>query len=254
LDLDLLRRISRSIGETAIEAGVEIITGDTKVVEKGGVKGMIVTTSGIGHRSPLLDPCLDRARSLRKDVPWTETRWLRDDLVRPGDSILITGTTGDHGIALLSFREGYGFETDVSSDGAPLNGLMERAMRIGGVVSAKDLTRGGLANALNEWASKSGSQIMVDESSIPVVDPVRSACDLLGIDPYEIGNEGKAILAVASGAEEEVLSAIRSDRYGKDAAIIGRAEKGPARVILRTVVGGKRIMDPPYGDPIPRIC
>jgi len=256
LDIELLRRISRSIGEASAEAGVEIVTGDTKVVEKGGVRGMIVTSAGIGRRSPRLQGNLEKAKGLRTDAgaPWTETRWIRDDLVRIGDRIILTGSVGDHGVAILSFREGYGFSTDIVSDVAPLNGLMDKAMCVGGLVAAKDLTRGGLANGLNEWSQKSRCQILVDEKSIPVREPVRSATDLLGLDPYEIGNEGKAIIAVAPGIEEEVLEAIRKDRYGKDAVLIGTAIPGPPRVVLKTVVGGKRIMDPPHGDPIPRIC
>jgi hydrogenase expression/formation protein HypE len=254
LDIELLRRISRSIGEASAEAGVEVVTGDTKVVEKDGIRGMIVTSSGIGKRSPKLDRNLLKAKELRAGAPWTETRWLRDDLVRPNDRLILTGSVGDHGVAILSFREGYGFSTDIRSDVAPLNGLMDRAMGVGGLVAAKDLTRGGLANGLNEWSQKSRCQILVDESAIPVREPVRSATDLLGLDPYEIGNEGKAIIAVAPGIEEEVLEAIRKDRYGKDAVLIGTAIPGPPRVVLKTVVGGKRIMDPPHGDPIPRIC
>lgn len=252
-DTELLGRISRSIGESARKASTAVITGDTKVVEKGGVKGLVTSTAGIGFRHEDLSNCLDMARKneAHSDL---DSNWLRDDLIRPGDHIILTGSVGDHGISILSFREGYGYETDLISDVAPLNGLMDSAIRCGGIVSAKDLTRGGLANALNEWTSKSGSGIIVQEESIPVKDPVSSACDMLGFDPLEIGNEGKAILSVADGMEEEVLRAIRSDPFGKDAVLIGRVTEGKNRVILETSVGGRRIMDPPYGDPVPRIC
>lgn len=253
LDLSLLERISRSIGKSAEEAGTSIITGDTKVVEKGGVKGLVTSTAGIGWRHPGLLNCLDTVRSHNDHRNFYST-WLRDDLIRPGDHLILTGSVGDHGISILSFREGYGYETDLESDVAPLNGLMDRVIRTGGIMSAKDLTRGGLANGLNEWVSKSGSGIIVHEEAIPVKGPVTSACDMLGFDPFEIGNEGKAIISVVDGMEEEVLKAVRSDPFGKDAMIIGRVVEGKKRVILETSVGGRRIMDPPYGDPVPRIC
>ncbi|MDG6224310.1 MAG: AIR synthase-related protein [Candidatus Thermoplasmatota archaeon] len=256
MDIELLRRISASVGSASKEAGVRVVTGDTKVVERGGVRGMIITTSGIGRRSPNLDPCLERSRTLREGsgMEWKVSRWLRDDLLARGDSLIVTGNIGTHGVALLSFREGYGFHTDLSSDAAPLNSLMERAMVAGGIVAAKDLTRGGLANGLNEWAMKSGCQLEVDEASIPILEAVRSATDMLGLDPLEIGNEGVALIAAAPGAEEDVLEAISKDMYGAEARMIGKAVDGPHRAVLRTVVGGKRIIDPPHGDPVPRIC
>ncbi len=254
LDRELLERLSRSIGAASLRSGVQVITGDTKVVERGGVKGLVVTTAGVGRRHELLDGCIGKAMELReKGLRWDQ-RWLRDDAVRPGDHIILSGSVGDHGITVLSFREGYGYETEVCSDMAPLNLLMEGAMRVGGVVGAKDLTRGGLANALNEWAHKSGHGILVRDVDIPVKEPVRSACDMLGLDPYEIGNEGKLILAVVDGMEEEVLKAVRGTPEGKDAMIIGRSVADRKEVVLETEVGGMRIMDPPYGDPVPRIC
>lgn len=256
LDRGLLERIAESIGKASDLAGVGVITGDTKVVERGGVKGMIVSTSGIGKRHELLDRCLGKANDLRSKAgsDGVVSRWLRDDAPRPGDSIILTGSVGDHGISLLSFREGYGFETDLKSDLAPLNGIVGSAIEVGGVVAAKDLTRGGLANGLNEWSRKSGSRIEVVEEMIPVKESVRSACDMLGLDPFEIGNEGKAIICTAPGIEEEVLKALRSNKIGRDSCVIGRVVEGKGDVILETEVGGRRIMDPPYGDPVPRIC
>ena len=256
LNIDALDRIISSIGATCEEAGVEVVTGDTKVVENGGVRGMVISTSGIGRKHPLLPSCLSRASDLRaeKGGPQVDAAWLRDDLPRPGDIVILSGSVGDHGISLLSFREGYGFETEVRSDIAPLNHMMEEVMKVGGAVAAKDLTRGGLANGVNEWASKSGFGLVVREEEIPVKEPVRSACDMLGLDPFEIGNEGKLIICVAPGAEEEVLKGVRMNGYGRDAVVIGEVVSTHAGVILETEVGGKRIMDPPHGDPIPRIC
>ena len=256
LNIDLLDRIMSSIGRTCEEADVEIITGDTKVVESGGVKGLIISTAGVGKRHDLLPSCLSRASELRVEHGGekVEASWLRDDLPRPGDSIILSGSVGDHGVSLLSFREGYGFETEVRSDIAPLNHMMEAIIKVGGAVSAKDLTRGGLANGVNEWASKSGFGLILRDLDIPVKEPVRSACDMLGLDPFEIGNEGKILICVAPGAEEEVLRSIRMLEYGRDANIIGKVVSTHKGVILETGVGGKRIMDPPHGDPVPRIC
>ncbi len=253
LSMDLLERISASIGRTSETAGVRVITGDTKVVEQGGVKGLITSTAGIGWRHPDLSTCIALSDPVGNNRPKGQS-WLRDDAVRPGDSIILTGSVGDHGISLLSFREGYGFDTDLVSDVAPLVQLLGTSIKKGGLSSAKDLTRGGLSNGLNEWARKSNCSILVDETEIPLKGPVISACDMLGMDPFEIGNEGKAIIAVAEGMVDEVLKVVRSDPLGKDAMIIGRAMEGKPRVILETSIGGKRIMDPPYGDPVPRIC
>ena len=253
LSMDLIERISASIGRTSEAAGVRVITGDTKVVEQGGVKGLITSTAGIGWRHPDLSNCISLSDPVRNNRPEDQS-WLRDDAVRPGDSIILTGSVGDHGISLLSFREGYGFDTDLVSDVAPLVQLLGSAIKKGGLSSAKDLTRGGLSNGLNEWARKSKCSILVDEAEIPLKGSVISACDMLGMDPFEIGNEGKAIIAVAEGMVDEVLKVVRSEPLGKDVAIIGRAMEGKPRVILETTIGGKRIMDPPYGDPVPRIC
>jgi hydrogenase expression/formation protein HypE len=249
----LLERISGSIGRSSEEARVTVITGDTKVVERGGVRGMVLTTAGVGKRHPFLADCIGMAGGDRLGRP-DDQSWLRDDSIRPSDHIILTGSVGDHGIALLSFREGYGFDTDLSSDIAPLSSLMDRAINTGGIIAAKDLTRGGLANGLNEWCWKSGFGLEILEENIPVKKQVESACDMLGLDPFEIGNEGKAIIGVADGMEEEVLRAVRSHPLGRDAALIGRVVEGRQRVIMQTVIGGRRIMDAPYGDPVPRIC
>jgi hydrogenase expression/formation protein HypE len=161
---------------------------------------------------------------------------------------------GQHGVALLSFREGYGFETTIQSDIAPVNRLMEKLLVEGGLVSAKDPTRGGLANTLNEFSEKSKVGIILHEDMIPVPDGVRSACDLLGIDPLEIGNEGKILLGVVKEKADDVLSALRKHPLGRHAAIIGEASSTVHGVVMKTTVGGRRIVHKPLGDPVPRIC
>lgn len=250
LDIDIVDRVMSSLGKTAESCGVPIATGDTKVMESGALDQMIISTSAIGVRSEYLDPNLETASSYRK----VEHRWCTDSNLKPGDAIIASGYMGDHGVSLLSFREGYGFESEVQSDVAPLNKMIEQGLRVGGIVSMKDPTRGGLANTLNEWCSKSHIGMEIDQQSIPLRPGVVNACDLLGIDPLSIGNEGKAIIGCVPEMAEEVLKAIRCTPEGKDAAIIGRVTDGPERVILRTEIGGRRILEAPSGDPVPRIC
>jgi hydrogenase expression/formation protein HypE len=210
---------------------------------------MIINTSGIGRRSPLLDGNLSEARRYRD----LSSDYLLDSNVRPGDKIILSGPIADHGIAIISYREGYGFESDVESDCAPLNELSEAALGVGGVVDMKDPTRGGLANCLNEISQKSRVSIVVREERIPINPPTKAACDMLGLDPLEIGNEGKMVLCVVKERAEEVLEAIKEAEDGRNATIIGEAKEGD-KVIMETRAGGKRIIDKPYGDPIPRIC
>ncbi|NLT38724.1 MAG: hydrogenase expression/formation protein HypE [Methanomassiliicoccus sp.] len=250
LEIDDLERVMKSVGKCSEQANVPVVTGDTKVVESGALDGMIVTTSAIGKRSRFLDNNLKVARDHR---PVT-SNWLTDDNIQEGDVIIVTGTLGDHGISLLSFREGYGFETDVKSDVAPLNHLIEEVLKVGGAVSMKDPTRGGFANAINEWSSKSGIGIEIEEADVPISEPVQNACELLGLDPMSIGNEGKAIIGCVPSMAEEVLEAIRSHPLGRNAAIVGKATRKYQRVVLHTEVGGHRILEPPVGDPVPRIC
>ncbi len=245
-DLD---RVMTSVSATAEKGEVQIITGDTKVVERGGVKNMIINTSGIGRRSPLLDGNFDVVKKFRG----FKSDYLLDSNVKPGDQIILSGPIADHGIAIISYREGYGFESDVESDCAPLNGIVNSALRVGGIVDMKDPTRGGIANCLNEISRRSKVSLIINEDRVPLNNPTKAACDMLGLDPLEIGNEGKMILCVVKEKAEEVLSAIRKTENGKKASIIGMAEKGN-KVIMETKTGGKRIIDKPYGDPIPRIC
>jgi hydrogenase expression/formation protein HypE len=248
--LDDLVRLTASADATAREAGVPIVAGDTKVVERGAVDGIYVCTTGIGlphhtlsHNNREVEALSGRTQS-----------WLLDSQVVPGAAIVLSGHVGDHGLAVLAQREGYGFDTEVESDVGPVNHLVEAAMNVGGVLAAKDPTRGGIANALNEWASKSGTGILVREDDIPVRRGVLHGCELLGIDPYEIGNEGKMLMAVLPERAQAVVEAIRGLPKGGDAAVIGNATEELDGVVLETSVGGRRVMEPPVSDPIPRIC
>jgi hydrogenase expression/formation protein HypE len=250
LEMEILKQVMESIGQTCQECGVPVIAGDTKVVEKGAIDKLMVTTSGIGRMHQNLQI------NNEKLVAMTGRRqkWLQDCNLQDGDDIIITGTIGDHGIALMSFREGYNFQTTLQSDNAPLNGLMNEILAIGGIVAAKDPTRGGVANTLNEWASKSGIGIIVQEDELPINPQVRAASDLLGIDPLEVGNEGKFIIGTAPEFTEDILATLRHHEYGKGACIIGKASADVKRVVMETSVGGRRIVEAPAGDPVPRIC
>jgi hydrogenase expression/formation protein HypE len=247
---DIFESIVRSMARTADKAHVPIITGDTKVVEKGAIQQFMINTSGIGKRSKALETNIKEVKRHRK----FSKRWLLDSNLSEGDLLLLSGNIGDHGIALLSFREGYGFETTIKSDIAPLNNLMERLLAEGGIVSAKDPTRGGLANTVNEFSEKSNVGILLNEDAIPIHEGVRSACNILGIDPLEIGNEGKVVLGVIKEKADDVLAVLKKHPLGKRAAIIGEVTDRVSGVVMQTSVGGKRLVRKPLGDPIPRIC
>jgi hydrogenase expression/formation protein HypE len=245
-----LARIVDSIKKTADEAGVHIVTGDTKVMEKGALDKIVITTSGIGFRSNELDynfKVLSKTRTIK-------TPWLVPKNLRPGDKIIVSGTIGDHAIAILASREGIGFEANVESDVKPLNKMMKIILEIGGIADAKDPTRGGLADLLCDWNEKSGLGIYIREEDIPVKEEVRSASEFLGMDILELGNEGKAVIAVSPEMANDVLNALRSTPWGKEANIIGEVRNDIDGVILETVVGGKRLVNRPLGDPVPRIC
>ena len=228
-----LERVVKSMDTAARECNLAIVTGDTKVVERGSLDKLVVTTTCVGIAE----------------------RVVTDSGIEPGDAIIITGTIGDHGTALLAYREGFEFETALESDLAYLWPAVERALSVGGVKAMKYPTRGGVASALNEWASKAEVGIVIREEQLPIREEVRSACELLGIDPLSVGNEGKALIAVERERAEEVLSAIRSTEVGRNAAIIGEAvAEHPRRVVVETEIGGKRILDWPLADPVPRIC
>ncbi|NYB52157.1 MAG: hydrogenase expression/formation protein HypE [Methanobacteriaceae archaeon] len=228
-----MERIIKSMDEVCQETGVAIVTGDTKVMEQDKLDKMIICTTGIGIAS--------------KDAI------TRDSNLKVGDKVILTGSVGDHGISLMSYREGFGFETDLKSDVAPVWGMVEAALNIGGVHAMKDPTRGGIANALNEMAFKSGLGMYLDEEKIPVKREVHAASEMLGIDPYEVANEGKVIMSVEADKADEILAAIRKTRYGEEAQIIGEITSDK-HVILETTMGGKRILEAPIADPVPRVC
>lgn len=248
--LDDFERVLESMRRTCEEAEVAVVTGDTKVVERGAVEKMVVNTSAIGRRTEALDRNMREVRKYRE----LAGNWLTDSNLRDGDKIIVSGYVGDHGVALLSFREGFEFDTELQSDIAPLNKPIHEVLEVGGAVAMKDPTRGGLANSLNEIGEKSNVGILIEEEKIPVRESVRSACELLGIDPLEIGNEGKMVMGVVKEKAEDLLDALRRTEQGKDAAIIGSATNELKGVVMKTRVGGKRIVETPIGDPVPRIC
>jgi hydrogenase expression/formation protein HypE len=226
-------KIIKSMDEACTEADVALVTGDTKVMERDKLDKIIISTTGIGV--------------VKKGEA------VSDASLEVGDKIILTGSVGDHGIALMSYREGFGFETDLKSDVAPVWEMIEKALEIGGVKAMKDPTRGGIANALNELASKSGVGMMVYEDEIPVKEQVLAASEMLGIDPYEVANEGKVVMGVKAENAEEILEAIRNTKYGNEAQIIGEVTEDK-HVIIETSLGGKRILEAPIADPVPRVC
>lgn len=229
-----LRRIVESMNEAAIEAGVAIIAGDFKVMPRGSIDGMVLSTTGIG---------LLRGKRIL------------DSQARPGDKIILTGTVGDHGIALMSKREGLEFETSLVSDVSPIHETIAEAMGAGEVHCMKDMTRGGMAMALNDIAFKSRASLWLQQDAVPLKPSVRAASGMLGLDPFEVTCEGKATLIVERDDADSVLAAVKSTKYGKDAAIVGEVrEDHPGMVLLRTLVGGTRILRKPIGEPIPRVC
>lgn len=235
--LDDLRRICKSMAEAAREANVAIITGDTKVVERGCADGIYLNTAGVG------------------DVP--EGVNLASSACEPGDIVLVSGTLGDHGIAIMSVREGLSFQTSIVSDAAPLNGLVAAVLEAAPHVRCfRDPTRGGLASTLNEFATASGVDIEIDEDAVPVRPEVRSACDMLGYDPLQVANEGKMVAVVPPEEAEAALAAMRAHPAGTDAAIIGTVREASAspRVTVRTPWGSTRILDMLVGEQLPRIC
>ena len=236
---DTLRRVMESIRVAAALAGVLVVTGDTKVVEKGSGDGLFVNTSGIGLLSSGVRLSADQAR--------------------PGDRVLLSGTIGDHGITILSQREGLEFESAITSDTAALHTLVDAMLgaREGSaeIRCLRDPTRGGISSSLNEIAARSQVGIALEEAAIPVREEVRGACEMLGLDPLYVANEGKLIAIVAPAAAEKILQAMREHPLGRDARIIGTVIDSPtAKVSLRTRFGTSRIVDLLSGDQLPRIC
>jgi hydrogenase expression/formation protein HypE len=236
LPLETLRRVVASMHEAAAKAGVPIVTGDTKVVEKGSADSLFINTTGIGR--------------VRDGVSLSASQ------AQPGDIILVSGYLGDHGIAILAEREGLQFETQVNSDSAALHTLVACLLEATQEVRClRDPTRGGLSSTLNEIASSSRVGMELDETSIPVREEVRGACEMLGLDPLYVANEGKVVAIVAPSAAQKALHALQSHPLGKDAAIIGRViAEHPRMVVMRTPLGTTRIVDMLAGDQLPRIC
>lgn len=232
-----LRRVLVSARRTADEARVRIVAGDTKVVERGGADKLFLNTAGVGAVRPGLSISAANAA--------------------PGDLVLISGPIGDHGVAVLSQREGIEFETPVVSDVAPLADLVEVMLIASpsGIRCLRDPTRGGASAALNEIAAASEVGIMLREADVPIRPAVRAACDMLGLDPLAVANEGKLIAVIRAAEAERVLNAMRLQPLGKDAVLVGEVTaKSPATVTLDTLAGGLRIVDVPYGEQLPRIC
>lgn len=233
-----LAEIVASMAEEAEKAGVKIVTGDTKVVEKGKCDKIYITTSGTGLIGP------DRVHIGRATK------------VKNGDKLLVNGSLGNHAIAVLGSRKGLSFTTPVESDVAPLNHLIERILMVSqGVHFMRDLTRGGLAGVLNELVSMTGLGVLMDENRIPVDEPVKGVCEMLGFDPLFLANEGKFLLVAGEDDAVDILNILRSDPLGKDASVIGEITMPVnKKVIMKTVTGGKRIIDVPSGIQLPRIC
>ena len=231
-----LEKIIASIQTTVREAGVQIVTGDTKVVNRGGADKLFINTAGVGLVS-------DGAN-------------ISGSNARPGDKVILTGTIGDHGIAVLSRREGLGFDTKLESDVAPLAGMVSEMLAVSRNIHVlRDPTRGGLASTLNEIAGQSKVGVAIVESAIPVKDAVNSACEMLGLDPLYVANEGKMVVVVDSMDAGKVLEAVKKNKYGADAAVIGEITAGhPGRVVMQTGLGSSRIVDMLVGEPLPRIC
>jgi hydrogenase expression/formation protein HypE len=245
-------RILISMRQTCDEAGVNIVTGDTKVIEKGSLGGCVLNLSGIGRRTPALESNIKIVKQFRRDF---KARWCLDSSLKAGDRIILSGTIGDHGLAVLSAQEGLSFGSGIRSDVKPLNRVVQRLLgEVGGVVAMKDPTRGGLADALNEFSEKSRVGILIHEDKIPIKEDVRAASEMLGLDVLEVGNEGKMIIGIVKEKAEEALKFLKRTKEGEEAEVIGEVTKEFAGVAMQTVVGGKRIIARPVGDPVPRIC
>lgn len=233
LPMDELEQIIKSVAETAAEAGVEIVCGDTKVVERGSADKIFINTTGIGYITD---------------------RLVGPEQIRPGDEILISGTIGDHGIAILSEREGLEFQTPVVSDCAPLNGLID-AFYLPGVKCMRDPTRGGVATTLNELAEQAGVSMLLVEEQFPLSPSVEAACEMLGLEPLYLANEGKVLVIVAPDVADKVLLNMQAHPLGRNATRIGQVQEGKSGlVLLETPLGGKRILGMLEGEHLPRIC
>lgn len=234
LPLEDLGLVVAAMAEACRRAGVQLVTGDTKVVERGSADGLFVITSGIGIVPEGVEVGPERAR--------------------PGDRILVSGPVASHGVAVMSRRAGISFEGELASDTRPLTELVRAMLAAGEVHALRDATRGGLASVLNELAEASGVAMVVEETAIPVLPPVRAACEMLGLDPLYVANEGVCVAVVAPEDAEAVLEAARRAPGGERAAIVGEVVEGPPKVSLRTALGATRPLIMLAGDQLPRIC
>ncbi|PKO02978.1 MAG: hydrogenase expression/formation protein HypE [Chloroflexi bacterium HGW-Chloroflexi-5] len=236
LSTQTLVEIVKSMAESALEAGVPIVAGDTKVVERGKADGLFISTAGFGH--------------------FPKNFAIGGAEAKPGDVVLISGTLGDHGIAVLTARGDLAFETQVKSDVAPLNHMIQQILAVAPHVHVlRDPTRGGLATTLNEIAEQSQVNITIDEKTIPVKPAVQTACEMLGFDPLYVANEGKLIVIVPENEADAALAVMKENTYGKGACRIGRVFESPAgRVLLKTQIGATRVLDVMAGEMLPRIC
>jgi len=236
LPVEELAYIVESMGYACTEAGVKVVTGDTKVVDKGHGDGLFINTTGIGV------------------IP--ESVEIAPQNAQPGDVIMVSGTVGDHGMAIMSVRHGLEFETQIVSDTAPLHGLVEAILGVETHIHClRDATRGGLAAALNELARASNMGMVIQERDVPVRQDVYAACEMLGLDPMYTANEGKLVAILPANHADAVLEAMRNHPSGKDAAIIGTVvDEHPSMVVTQTGIGGSRVMDLPAGELLPRIC
>jgi len=237
LRMEVLDAVMRSVGAAATEAGVNVVTGDTKVVERGKADGLFITTAGIGVVPEGID--------------------ISGRNARPGDRVLVSGTLAEHGVAIMSAREGLSFTTSTSSDCAPLNGLVKAMLQecAAGIHSMRDPTRGGIASTLNELAAQSAVSILIEEETLPVRPEVRSACDMLGLDPLYVANEGKLVAVTAPESAARLLEVMRAHPLGTNATDIGAVLDGrPGRVMMRTALGSTRLVQMLAGELLPRIC
>jgi hydrogenase expression/formation protein HypE len=235
LSFDVLQRVVASMKTAAQEAGVFIAAGDTKVVQKGGADQLFINTSGMGKIPDGINISGTNA---------TE-----------GDVVIISGTIGDHGIAVLSAREGLGFETTLESDVAPLNHLVEAMMAAGEIHVLRDPTRGGLATSLVEISEQSNVTIELNEQTLPFKPAVKAACEMLGFDPLYVANEGKLVAFVKESDAQKIVEVMKKTKYGEDAAVIGKViGSGKSQVRLKTAIGGTRLVDMLPGEMLPRIC
>ncbi|MFO0600299.1 MAG: hydrogenase expression/formation protein HypE [Myxococcaceae bacterium] len=234
LERETLERVYQSMRDTCREVGVPIVTGDTKVMGKGEVDALVINTTGIALTS----------------------RVVRDNGLRVGDRVIVTGNVGDHGLAVMARRNKLQLDGELKSDVAPLFDLVQAVLRAGGddVVAMKDPTRGGVSSALHEMAGKAGVGLLLQEGAVPVSAPARAASELLGIDPLHVANEGKAVIGVREASAERVLAALKAHPLGRDAAIIGTVIAEPKGKVVLDTGFGRRLLAEPEGELLPRIC